>query len=587
MSTTRSLLKFQIGPVQDFIAAARSTRDLWSGSYLLSWLVAVGIRELQKEGGKMIFPNPAGQPLLDLDKAKSGDDHTRLLIPNFPNLFIARVEGDVDDVASKVERAIETEWKKIANAVWLAGQYFGLTENKDRFDAQVKRHLSIAWQATPLQSDYEDAYRHNGWHLDAVRQTRDFKAWDSGPGMNEKDSLSGREEALFTGSGKPDQSNDWHKLFNKHTDHLGAVAIIKRCWHLAYLKAKWGFETGPDKFRIRSIPAIAARQMKHDDDEDAQEKVTGDKYIAAIAFDGDSIGRWVNGDFHPNKEKLAQHHSDFSKALSNFALHEVREKIVEAEVDGTNEKGRPAKVPLGQLIYAGGDDVVCLVPADAALEIAEKLRTSFCKCTEETPSEKGKPDASAGIAIAHIHAPLQDLIREAQKAEKRAKKTVDRSAFSVTLMKRSGEISHWGSKWKSKGLELYRAIAGHLETGGLSAKFPHRVCELLTPYLTQSTGLSTQANGIEDVDMAKDLIAREFAFAAVRQGSKDLAIQIQLKKPLDDYLDGILAARSEREGDGKPSSLTTTQELLTSLIDLCITLAFADRTKPAEKQEPS
>ncbi|NLT70152.1 MAG: type III-B CRISPR-associated protein Cas10/Cmr2, partial [Verrucomicrobiaceae bacterium] len=29
------LLLFSIGPVQDFIAAARSTRDLWSGSYLL------------------------------------------------------------------------------------------------------------------------------------------------------------------------------------------------------------------------------------------------------------------------------------------------------------------------------------------------------------------------------------------------------------------------------------------------------------------------------------------------------------------------------------------------------------------------
>jgi hypothetical protein len=39
----RTLLKLQIGPVQDFIAQARSTRDLWSGSYLLSWLMAAGL----------------------------------------------------------------------------------------------------------------------------------------------------------------------------------------------------------------------------------------------------------------------------------------------------------------------------------------------------------------------------------------------------------------------------------------------------------------------------------------------------------------------------------------------------------------
>ena len=35
----KELLLFQLGPVQESIAQARSTRDLWSGSYLLSWLV--------------------------------------------------------------------------------------------------------------------------------------------------------------------------------------------------------------------------------------------------------------------------------------------------------------------------------------------------------------------------------------------------------------------------------------------------------------------------------------------------------------------------------------------------------------------
>jgi CRISPR-associated protein Cmr2 len=37
-----AFLLFQIGPVQDFIAQARSTRDLWSGSYLLSWMNFIG-----------------------------------------------------------------------------------------------------------------------------------------------------------------------------------------------------------------------------------------------------------------------------------------------------------------------------------------------------------------------------------------------------------------------------------------------------------------------------------------------------------------------------------------------------------------
>lgn len=75
-----SLLKFQIGPVQDFIAQARSTRDLWSGSYLLSWLVAAGIRKLKTEGGSLIFPNDADkcQPLLELPESAEAKDHSNL-----------------------------------------------------------------------------------------------------------------------------------------------------------------------------------------------------------------------------------------------------------------------------------------------------------------------------------------------------------------------------------------------------------------------------------------------------------------------------------------------------------------------------
>ncbi|MDQ3773077.1 MAG: hypothetical protein M3461_01130 [Pseudomonadota bacterium] len=32
------ILHFTLGPVQGFVAQARRTRDLWGGSFLLSWL---------------------------------------------------------------------------------------------------------------------------------------------------------------------------------------------------------------------------------------------------------------------------------------------------------------------------------------------------------------------------------------------------------------------------------------------------------------------------------------------------------------------------------------------------------------------
>jgi CRISPR-associated protein Cmr2 len=253
-------------------------------------------------------------------------------------------------------------------------------------------------------------------------------------------------------------------------------------------------------------------------------------------------------------------------SLTDFAMDRVR-TIVEALVTGKDKRGNPTQVPLGQLIYAGGDDVVCLVPADAALEVAAQLREAFQKATKKTSSTDKKPDASVGIAIAHIHSPLQDLIREAQRAEKRAKNEGPRPAFSVTLMKRSGEISHWTAQWDKGGLALYGAIAALLKPDGLSGKFPHRVCQLLSPYLTQTTGLSKQEDAI-DAAATKDLILREFTHAAIQQGSKELSRG--LKEPLQTYLNHLQPQEP--------------QILLNAVINLCTTVAFADRTKPAEKQ---
>ncbi len=44
------LLAVTVGPVQDFIAAARRTRDLWFGSYLLSEISKAAAKAVRKHG---------------------------------------------------------------------------------------------------------------------------------------------------------------------------------------------------------------------------------------------------------------------------------------------------------------------------------------------------------------------------------------------------------------------------------------------------------------------------------------------------------------------------------------------------------
>ena len=50
------LLAVAVGPVQEFIATARRTRDLWFGSYLLSEISRVVAKPVGADGGKLIFP---------------------------------------------------------------------------------------------------------------------------------------------------------------------------------------------------------------------------------------------------------------------------------------------------------------------------------------------------------------------------------------------------------------------------------------------------------------------------------------------------------------------------------------------------
>ncbi len=700
-----AFLKFQIGPVQDFIAEARSIRDLWSGSYLLSWLMAAGMKALATEVGpdSVIFPNLKGQPLFDLHLRDSlwsqvkvngkfvwdhlAYDPTTLLTPNLPNVFLAVVHRDrAQELGQLVENAIRDEWRKIAESVWQfcdngemiqAEGEFSINQRKERFNAQIARFLSISWQATSWPNSLQTAMQladgfdekmpirksakrvlavieyatkimpeadrdaryyvggqsgpknqlNNiglgwsvilsfcGWQLDALRQTRNFDAsnggaWDCGT-LSNKDSLGGRSEAVAGGKtwaeNAKQKGGTWKSLF-KHDDWLGASTLVKRLWHLAYLKGNWNLPTGSDEFKMPNTHKIAAHRPSESGDDEDEEKLAGEKYYGVLALDGDKIGKWVSGEKTPSlggqfsdyadangaqqhgarkyfadnggqdllkspRPLSPSYHLQFSEALSNFALLCAR-RIVQAHD--------------GRLIYAGGDDVLAMLPADTALECAQALREAFQgRAVKEaginstapgylsvSADQSGYPisfvvpgpaaEVSVGIAIAHFKSPLQDVVRAAQQAEKRAKGTLGRAAVAVTLLKRSGEISEWGAQWKSGGLDLYQAIAKALDDKSLSAKFPHRVCQLLEPYRNHSM-VGGQMGDAVDFD-ATAIIKQEFAFAVARQSASGKSrTNAELLEPkLDAYLKCLGS---------------NTQTLLNALDGLCTVVAFAHRTR--------
>ncbi len=120
-------LVFSIGPVQSFIATARKTRDLWMGSYLLSYLIWHAIKIIAEKLGPdhVIYPSLLEQPLVDFWLSREKDlqiaepDESRLRLATFPNKFNAIVPAEEsENLARECEKAVRNEWKRLADEVW-------------------------------------------------------------------------------------------------------------------------------------------------------------------------------------------------------------------------------------------------------------------------------------------------------------------------------------------------------------------------------------------------------------------------------------------------------------------------------------
>jgi hypothetical protein len=137
-------------------------------------------------------------------------------------------------------------------------------------------------------------------------------------------------------------------------------------------------------------------------------------------------------------------------------------------------------------------------------------------------------DISAGIAIGHMHTPLQNLVeaaREAEKAAKREYRDKKSGAFAAQLFKRSGEILRWGARWSDDAVKLADLFGQLTDDEKLSAKFPYALAANLRPYpQTPHPTLEAKpkpfriesANGFDPLEV----FAREFEHV-LRQQSDD------------------------------------------------------------------
>lgn len=173
-----SLLLFSIGPIQDFIATARKTQDLWAGSYMLSYISWTAMKAISEEMGpdSIIFPDLMDQPFCNLWLRERGlefiekPDRESLSSPTLPNRVLAILPKDnAEHVARKAEDAVKRVFAEVCFTVKKEIEN-SLNELKNDaiweevWNRQTRDFLQVYWSILPIgkKNDYKsfiDTYK--------------------------------------------------------------------------------------------------------------------------------------------------------------------------------------------------------------------------------------------------------------------------------------------------------------------------------------------------------------------------------------------------------------------------------------------
>lgn len=146
-------------------------------------------------------------------------------------------------------------------------------------------------------------------------------------------------------------------------------------------------------------------------------------FYAMLLMDGDRLGALLQK--HQTKATL------ISNSLKKFSL----------KVPSLIKNGN------GVTVFAGGDDVLALLPLENALATAIELRSAYLEAFAD--SEILQATISGAIVYAHFNTPLTEVYHEAQRLlSDVAKEKTGRDSLAVTVWKGAGQVLTWAAPWE-------------------------------------------------------------------------------------------------------------------------------------------
>ena len=547
--TTR--LDVSIGPVQGFVSQSRRTRDLWGSSYLLAFLSAHAMHGAHVAGGRIVQPVVAEDPLYRWVSGNPTDEPPR--IGSVPNHFVIELDGEVGDarpVAEASVAALDEAWMRVCNSVWARFvEHVCAAGNGTEaiWQRQVRGFWDVTWTAGPsgrvnllARRKHWRSHRPSAEPGDKCTVMHDLQELSGHvrPG-------SGRQQERFWQR----LGSRLGTLDLRDNERLCAIALMKRLFpkrEVAEAALGWPVdgahwpstvyvgadpwmrrvvETIPDQAREyaaavlsgaggdvfpmarpafgglddsaagdfpkldanylhrefvtsqRLCPLIggAAEDLRLELDErlrnlyaarDPQGRQLGPPpaFYALLLADGDRLGKLVS-----------ESGSDVvSGALASFTRR-VPETVAQHR---------------GVTVYAGGDDLLAMLPVRDALSCAAEVSKTYRAVFAET-DVRSQATLSAAVVFAHVRHPLRSVLDEAHRLlDDVAKDGNGRDSLAAAVLKPGGLHCLWATTWTRPVAggesavtlidDLGRQLGTNAAEAGLSSALVYRMREAIT-----------------------------------------------------------------------------------------------------------
>lgn len=467
---TDYLITFSVGPVQTMIAAARRSRDLWAGSWLLSELAKACAKSLKEQGADLIFPCVENKALLEENSVFSVGNKIQATV-NVDNM------DALQTVINTAKTATQARFCREATSVFERLGHYNNQLRKDIWKNQINDYLEIqvAWAKIADNTEgYQQAVEKVGRVLASRKATRDFNAKISSPYnkdyMLPKSSLDGMRETVLQ-EDKELKTGLRRQLSLSKSEQLDVIGVVKR---LGFAKRAEQFTPFSRITAHAWIDKVASENERALDDIETYYKALVSSGVATrVTGNGDTYGNFVydaqllypsrleraiaeNNDLKKEGDKQAPQIEQDLKALQTALrplwrqygepcpygvllqadgdrMGELLDKattkaqhkeVTKALSDFADQVAQTMRQFSGHCIYAGGDDVLGFVPLHQAVECAKTLQALFKRSLSAVATDlkaEPPPTLSVGLAICHLMTPFGVIRELAQTAEKYAK----------------------------------------------------------------------------------------------------------------------------------------------------------------------